>query len=217
MIHSELKTWQRHPGRFCGDGVAVESGALIVVDAAGHDETAEFIRGFSLEVLRKFAAMGPFSPEAFAQINARLGARMPNDRFTCVTIADSRNACIFNMGNPAPAHIQHGMPPERLPATGMPLGIIDEFEPPEPVFVDPCGFIVVATDGLMDAGDCGDRFGDARFNQALAEAAHRGSCPLACIRDRFETWGGDLVDDTTVALIPWPGSSVAEVPRKVAV
>jgi sigma-B regulation protein RsbU (phosphoserine phosphatase) len=177
-----LEEWAAPAGSASGDFVICRRAGsklqVFVGDATGHGERAAAVAAAARGLIERDADE-PVSPHLLRQWNRELDALYAN-RFACLTYVEidaaAREVTIANAGNP-PVMIVRGRDGrvDELPATGMPVGLIEDDFWRAPTFIrtqlDPADSIVCFTDGLPDlVGPREQRFGMDRVLSSITHA-----------------------------------------------
>lgn len=151
--------------------------AIAVGDVSGKGAAAALYAGLVSGILRSTAASEPSAAEMLAAINLSLGERPVSSQFVSMLYAiwdpGNRTVRLANSGFPRPVFCRpsSGGPPERLEATGFPLGLFPDVDYEELVVtVEPCDVFVFMSDGILDATSPeGELFGRERVHRLVAE------------------------------------------------
>jgi len=185
---------------------------VLLGDFTGHGLTAAIGALPASEVFRTMTAKGYSPPEILAAINRKLHRLLPTGMFmtACfVSLSEDLNSVsIWNAGMPDAlvldgdtTTVKHRAPPEHLA-----LGIQADADCDSPAarFDIVAGDrILLCSDGVIEAlGPDGERFGDARYMQAIALAAARDS--FQAVVAALDAFCGDqpLSDDVSLVEIP---------------
>ena len=213
----QIRSVLRPAATFSGDLLLTAhhpAGGLHVLlgDFTGHGLTAAIGALPASEVFRTMTAKGYSPPEILAAINRKLHRLLPTGMFmtACfVSLSEDLNSVsIWNAGMPDAlvldgdsTTVKHRAPSEHLP-----LGIQADTgcESQAARFDIVAGDrILLCSDGVIEAlGPDGERFGDARYMQAIAHAAAQDS--FQAVVAALDAFCGDqpLSDDVSLVEIP---------------
>jgi phosphoserine phosphatase RsbU/P len=145
--------------------------------------------------------------EVLAQANTMLGSRLPSDTFVTAffAVVSKAGICYANAGHPPPLVLRADDELGEAQGHGLPLGVEDltvyadrriEFE---------AGDLMVAfTDGLVEARNGGQLYGQERLEDAVVEANSRASDLDGVVRvvfDDVRQWAGALSDDAVALAV----------------
>lgn len=187
---------------------------VLLADAAGHGLAAALSAMPLTQVFYSMTEKGFPLPSIAEELNRKLKAILPSDRFVAATLAsvDVRNQTVevWNGGNPDALYINaHGDIAMQWNSVHPPLGIL-----PEPlfsgltetvVFREP-GDLVLCSDGLTEAEDGGGGwFGIQGVHSHLA-GARSSAQRFNCLRDgiRAHLAGRPARDDISALLVSVP-------------
>ena len=189
---------------------------VLVADASGHGIAPAMVACQVRTLVRTLAdAEGPRADpmRLITLVNARLHEDLPAGRFvtTFVAFLSPDGTLSWCSGGHGPIVTRgeegSGGALRLVPATLPPLGIVPELpgEAPPPLRLAPGGALLVASDGITEAGNAaGDMFGEERL---LGLLGHKGSgAPdemIQTVRGAVSQWEGsaDPEDDQTVVVV----------------
>lgn len=154
--------------------------------AREHPEPGDFLSAANEIVLEEIAA-GKFITLLYLTVDGRKG------ELACASA-----------GHPPPRLLRAGGTPEPLAVRGLALGIDGGQEYVEArVRLEPGDAIVLFTDGLLEARQDGELYGEQRLDAALAANAHLPAQALADIllADCKAFGGGELGDDCAIVVL----------------
>lgn len=178
-----FEEWAAPAGGASGDFVICRRAGsklqVFVGDATGHGERAAAVAAAARRLIERDTDE-PVSPQLLRAWNRELDALYAN-RFVCLTYVEidaaAREVTVANAGNPPVMIVRgRGGRVDELPATGMPVGLVEDDFWRAPTFLrtrlDPADSIVCFTDGLPDlVGPREQRFGLERVLSSIAHAA----------------------------------------------
>jgi len=187
---------------------------VLVADASGHGIAPAMVACQVRTLVRSLSdAEGSRADplRLLSLVNARLHEDLPAGRFVTTFIGflspdGTLNWCSGGHG-PIVARGEAGKGAARLiPATLPPLGIVPDLpgDPPPPVKLAPGGTLLIASDGITEAGNAaGEMFGEDRLVGLVATGDGTPDGTIATVRDAVTTWYGkdDPDDDQTVVVV----------------
>jgi hypothetical protein len=163
-----------------GDRVAV-----VIADVAGKGMPAALLMALLQGSLRTLLTAGLRGVDLVTKLNAHLCATIPSNRlitfFYGELSLDGPGFVYVNAGHNPPFLVRAGASIERLPATGMALGVLAD-APFESVLTSlgPGDRLLLYTDGVTEACDLRDEeYGDERVHAFVD--AHRSDAPRALL------------------------------------
>jgi len=150
---------------------------IAVGDISGHGIGAALLMASARAVLRSHATLhGDDLSRLFEALNAHLVRDTGDERFMtlfyAVLDATSRSVNWVSGGHdPGVLWRSSARAIERLPNTGMPLGVMEDatYDQAGPVTLEPGDLFVVGTDGIWETHNAaGEMFGQQRFEDVLA-------------------------------------------------
>ena len=147
---------------------------IAVGDVSGKGAPAALFAAMVSGIIRSTAALEPGPAEMLSALNVSLNERRIEAQFVSMIYAiwdqESRTMQIANSGQPRPLHCRKGVV-ERVAATGVPLGLIEDITYDEIlVQSEPGDVFVFFSDGIMDAVDkTGQQFGWSRIEDAVSK------------------------------------------------
>ncbi len=189
---------------------------VLVADASVHGIAPAMVACQVRTLVRSLAdAEGPRANpmRLMALVNTRLHEDLPAGRFVTTFIgflaADGTlNWCSGGHG-PIVAHGEDGKraAARLVPATLPPLGIVPDLpgDAPPPVKLSPGGALLIASDGITEAGNAaGEMFGEQKLADLFG--ANAGASPedaIVSVRQAVSRWEGkdDPEDDQTVVVV----------------
>ena len=153
---------------------------IAVGDISGHGIGAALLMASARAVLRSHATLhGDDLSRLFEALNGHLVRDTGDERFMtlfyAVLDATSRSVNWVSGGHdPGVLWRSSARSIERLPNTGMPLGVMEDatYEQAGPVTLEPGDLFVVGTDGIWETHNAaGEMFGQQRFEDVLAARA----------------------------------------------
>jgi sigma-B regulation protein RsbU (phosphoserine phosphatase) len=147
---------------------------IAVGDVSGKGAPAALFAAMVSGIIRSTAALELGPAEMLRAINVSLNERRIEAQFVSMIYAiwnqGTRTMQIANSGQPRPLHCRNGVV-ERVAATGVPLGLIEDITYDEIlVQSEPGDVFVFFSDGIMDAVDKnGQQFGWNRIEEAVSK------------------------------------------------
>ena len=185
--------------------------AIAVGDVAGKATPAALYATLAIGMLREYALHGRFEPgRVLADLNDRLRQLEIGNRFLAMAFAvfDSatRELTVASAGLPPPLLLRPDGEVEEVALTGVPLGLLAERRYDETRLTLPPGAaLVVATDGLEEAMDAGEReLGRERLAQAVSRLAAGSARDVAqglLAEVRRHRGAAEPSDDATVVVL----------------
>lgn len=210
-----VEAWNRSAGRRGGDFIVRHESddriGLFVGDATGHGEAAFDVTEYIKPIISREIVLG-LRGSLIQRWHRLVRARFEAEhRFVCFTALQldvrSQILTIYNGGNPEVV-IRRGEQArlERYSSTGMPLGLVDDFEwimpRPQCVKFQPSDYAICFTDGVPDCPDAfGRHFGLRRVIASLRVASERTA--LQMLRRRLLQYSPGSVerDDLSIAVM----------------
>jgi serine phosphatase RsbU (regulator of sigma subunit) len=192
------------------DFLALEDGRLAVVlgDVTGHGVDATADMAMAKFVFRSLAREHPEPADFLAAANDVICSEIGTGKFISMTyvVVDGRSGTVAGAGagHPAPRIVLPDGSTRPLEAHGLVLGIDSGQEYAESHAELPAGAsLVLYTDGVIEARQDGELYGDDRLDALLAERHELPARALAAAvaEDAREFAGGDLSDDLAVVVI----------------
>jgi len=162
--------------------VAEDRWLLAIGDVCGKGTAAAVLTGLARHTIRAIAMRDAAPQDVLGFLNEAMRRQVVEGSYCtvgCATITPREHggfsACLASGGHLNPLLIRPGEPVREVEVPGTLLGFVPHLEL-EPVAFDlePGDALVFYTDGITDARDEGERFGDERLWAALEEA-RRGS------------------------------------------
>lgn len=188
------------------DAFAVDGGWMVIVgDVAGRGPEAATLTGQARHTLRAVAELTGSPARAVGHLNRLLVARAELSLCTvCAVRLDERDggavATLTCAGHPLPVLVRDGEP-RTIGSWGPMVGAFDsEFSSVE-VELREDDLLVLYTDGVLDARDGQEHFGERRLIEALAPATDADDAldRIVAALDLFQV--GEQADDTAVLVV----------------
>jgi serine phosphatase RsbU (regulator of sigma subunit) len=150
--------------------------ALVLGDVAGKGMPAALLMALLQASLRTLITAGFRGSELLTKLNAHLFANIPSNRLITLFYAEvdpgSGSLQYINAGHNAPFVLRAGGAVERLPATAVALGVMeDETFAPAAARLAPGDRLFLYTDGVTEAFNPKDEeYGEARLQALLGES-----------------------------------------------
>jgi serine phosphatase RsbU (regulator of sigma subunit) len=177
-IHSLMRPANTVGGDYF-DVVDLGEGRLAVVmgDVAGKGIPAALLMALLQGSLRTLITAGLRGADLMAKLNVHLHAHIPRNRLVTLFYAEyeptTGRLCYVNAGHNAPFLLHADGVVERLPASGMALGVMaDTAYEGRGTTVEPRGRLFLFTDGITEAFDANDQeYGEERLEAFLTSHA----------------------------------------------
>jgi len=178
--------------------------AISVADVSGKGLPAAILVSSVQATIRAVGA-GSDPASTCQHVNRSLAGQIPEGRFVTLVLATldphTRTVVYTNAGHNQPIHVRRDGTAARLDRGGPVLGVLADAEyEMGRVRLDPGDRLVFFTDGLVEATDGREEFGEARVVSFVQ--AHRtlgAGALVARLIDEVKTFSGDArADDTTV-------------------
>lgn len=185
--------------------------ASVIVDVSGKGVGAAILAS----LLQGMFVASPFSrvtiEEMMCRVNRYLNERTSGEQYaTAFYCTLDQGGCLqwVNAGHPPPVVLRASGEMESLPATGTPLGMLEEGEyAVEMAHLEPGDRVVLFTDGVTEAQNpAGDYFSLERLREAVRDSAGLDLAGLhAAILSTIErfTGGARQYDDMTLGIIEY--------------
>ena len=187
-----------------------DSTGIVVCDVAGHGLGPAMMMCNTRAYLRALAQNHNDPIAILSMVNAFLIGDTHEERlvalFLAKVIAETRTLEYANAGHRGYL-LRHDRPPELLRPTGIPLNVLDPYqpEPAEPIRLEPGDIVLLYTDGIIDCwSEDGTQFGVARMIELVQRHSHLPAREVvdelfAQLRDFSK--GGKGEDDMTAVIL----------------
>jgi phosphoserine phosphatase RsbU/P len=148
--------------------------AVVMADVAGKGMPAALLMALLQGSLRTLLTAGFRGGDLVAKLNAHLHSNIPSNRLVTLFYGELDPATgtlrYVNAGHNAPFVLRTGGSFERLGATGVALGVLDQQSfPEEAVVIGPGERVFLFTDGVTEANDPAEtEYGEGRLSGFLA-------------------------------------------------
>ena len=176
----------------------------IVADICGHGPRSAALAAFARATMASVAASCADPAELLTLVNATLVERWEGEDYltaTCVVHDPTSETLRWaTAGHPAPLLLPQMT---ELPLRGVPLGLFPDatYETQSTAFVPPIG-VLLYTDGLIDAGNGTERFGEARLRETLGQHVGAPAKEVAdALRNAVHDFAGRRLPDDVCILV----------------
>ncbi len=181
--------------------------AISVADVAGKGMPAALLMSSVQATIR--AVAGGSDPAAVCDhVNRSLVGQIPDGRFVTLVLAildpHTRRVVYTNAGHNQPIHVRRDGAATRLDKGGPVLGVVlDAVYDLGVVTLEPGDRLVFFTDGLVEATDGHEEFGEDRLVSLIqSRRSHAAGAMVAGLVDEVKTFSDDARgDDTTVVVL----------------
>ncbi len=229
LTHIESHGWTLAATTTGGDcfdlwGLADGRMGILVADASGHGLGPSLIVLQVRALVRALCDLYSDPQKLLDRINGRLASDLDGSKFATAFLGFVTEDGCLHWGSAGHGPMlwcsKRDTEPAELEATGLPLGVSDEWygEPDvPPLQLEPGGWLAVISDGIFEApSPTGEQFDISRVKQVLKD-----SCDSTCeqivtaLRQAVRSWQGkdEPHDDQTIVIIrrsPAPVSAAAD-------
>jgi PAS domain S-box-containing protein len=178
---------------------------VLLGDVTGMGVTAAALTALVRHTAKTAAAFDPCPAAILGHVNRALRKRPGIAPVTMVCgLLGEAAVTLAVAGHPPPLLKRNGCASEKIGATGMLLGAVDEYPGLDPVTIElaPGDTLLLYTDGVTDAPGADSRFGDERLRAAVDAAPPEPRALLEAISDAVDAFahGAGLDDRAMLAL-----------------
>ena len=192
-------------------GIDEERYAMVLADVAGKGMGAAMLMSNLQAAFHARVEMGPEPRELVSHLNNTVARVAPSNRFVTLFYLElnlkEHHVRYVNAGHaPEPVLVRAAGGVERLPAGGVPLGIIKGFAYLQgDIDMQPGDFIFICSDGVTETvNDQEDEFGDERLEKILVDQIGNSPAEIrAAVQKGLEEFAGDAPqpDDLTLMIV----------------
>ncbi len=191
-----------------------------VFDAMGHGLQASRLANIAIGGFRNARRNGLSALEGLELVDLATAAQFGKGRFTTAQVVtldlDDGLATILTAGHPPPLLLRPEGPAEVVPVRpGLPLGLGPSSYEPTELRLEPGEALLLHSDGLYEGRNpAGEEFGTDRMLEMAGELFRAGLRPSELVRRlaraALDFQEGDILDDTTAALVRYRPSAVGQ-------
>jgi serine phosphatase RsbU (regulator of sigma subunit) len=181
--------------------------AVVLGDVTGHGIEATADMAMAKFVFRSLAREHPDPGDFLASANEVVVGEIAAGKFITMvylTIESATGAVVAaSAGHPAPLLVSRDGHAQQVDVRGLALGV-DSAQTYEEngAQLDPGGFIVIYTDGVVEARRDGELYGLERMVRILAASLERSAADIAsAVIEDCRSYAGDLADDCALVVI----------------